>query len=282
MRPIVTLHFPLPCLFRHRPWFLGLRPVMAAALAVTMMAVAARPALGAVPVVDGSLISENVVQRVLAIEQWAHDNLRQLEQLTSLDKGNEILDGTQILMAQNYAMDNKASWQEVQALQEESLTLLHAAKSMWEEFGSAQKYYAAFHKAQAWDKCMQGTHCSFSRALEEMDDAAISQSLQAYQNAEDMNFKLQGQIERLQQLNAESENTASEAATLDALSKINGHVASSMVDLNNQIAQLTKLQSHHMAKESNEALAHDSYVEAITSFEDIGEPEPLPYKLPEK
>lgn len=231
-------------------------------------------------VIDNTLVGENVVQRVLAIEQWAHDNMRQLEQLNSLDQGNVILDDTQQLMVKNYAMDSKGSWQQVQALQEESLTLLHAAKSMWEEFGSAQHYYASFHKAQAWDKCMQGQHCTFARALEEMDNQAISQSMQAYQNAEEMNTKLQGQIELLQELNQESENSESQAGTLDALSKINGHVASSMVDLNNQMAQLTKLQSHHMAQESNEALAHDSYVQAITSFTDIGNPQPLPYQLP--
>lgn len=238
------------------------------------------PAHAIITVVDPSLIRENVMQRVLSIEQWARDNLNQLEQITRLDTGNEILNSTQQLMTQNYAMDFKESWQQVKHLQEESLTLLHAAKAMWEEFGSSQQYYAAFHKAKAWEKCMQHKHCTFATALNELHDKSISQAIQAYHNAEDMNAKLQTQIEQLQQLNIESQESTSAAGTLDAMSKINGHVASSMVDLNNQIAQLTKLQSHEMAQQNNEALAHDSYIRAITDFSDEIHERPIPYQLP--
>lgn len=241
---------------------------------------AATPAHAMITVVDPSLIRENVMQRVLAIEQWARDNINQLEQITRLDTSNVILDGTQQLMTQNYAMDFKESWQQVKHLQKESLTLLHAAKSMWEEFGSSQHYYAAFHKAQAWENCMHQKHCTFATALNELHDKSITQAMQAFHNAEDMNAKLQAQIEQLQQLNIESQESTSAAGTLDAMSKINGHVASSMVDLNNQIAQLTKLQSHEMAQKNNEALAQDSYIRAITDFSDEIDERPIPYQLP--
>lgn len=234
----------------------------------------------ALTVIDPTLIAENIFQRILAIEQWAQDNSNQLDQINKLDTGNTILDDTQTLMEQNYAMDFKASWDQVMSLQEDSLALLHAAKSVWEEFGSAQQYYASFHKAQAWEKCMQSSHCNFATALNEMDNQSIEQALQAYQNAEDMNVKLQEQIDLLQELNTESQNSESAAGTIDTLSKINGHVASSMVDLNNQIAQLTKMQSHEMAQKSNEDLAHDSYIRAITSFKDYGPELGLPYELP--
>ena len=71
----------------------------------------------ALTVIDPTLIAENIFQRILAIEQWAQDNSNQLDQITKLDTGNTILDDTQTLMEQNYAMDCKASWDQVMSLQ---------------------------------------------------------------------------------------------------------------------------------------------------------------------
>lgn len=239
-----------------------------------------KPAAAAMPVIDGSLLTENTIQRILTIQQWAKDNINQIEQISRLETGNGIMNASFNLLNDNFAMLHKYTWQDVSAIQEKSLALLQAARAVWEEFGSANHYYASFHKAQAWENCMRTQHCSFKEAISQLDDSAISQSLQAYRNAEEMNIKLQGQIEQLQSLNQESQDTESTAATLDALSKINGSVASSMVDLNNQVAQLTKLQSHALAQSSNEALAAESYFKAITTYKEMPEERPLPYELP--
>lgn len=233
----------------------------------------------ALAVIDGAALSESIMQRIMAIENWARDNLNQARQIEELLSGNTILTDTQELMDHNYAMDFKHSWQQVSDLQEQSLALLYASKSAWEEYGSAQRYYAAFHKAQAWKECMHQSSCHFDQVLKALDESSISQSLQAYQQAEAMNDKLNGQISELKNLVSESQDSHSQAGTLDALSKINGVVASSMVDLNNQIAQLTKLQSHQMAANSNAQLAQRSYLEQMMSYQHF-EPQPLPKHLP--
>lgn len=233
----------------------------------------------ALPVIDGAAIAESISQKIIAIEQWARDNLNQARQIEELLDGNNILTDTQNLMDKNFAMEYKHSWEQVSSLQDQSLALLYASKSIWEEYGSANRYYAAFQKAKSWEQCMKGRHCTFAKALENLEDSSISQSIKAYQNAEAMNRKLNEQISSLQKLVQESKNSKSQAGTLDALSKINGSVASSMIDLNGQLAQLTKLQSHELAKQSNEQLASDSYFKEITSYNRVNSTK-LPQKLP--
>lgn len=231
------------------------------------------------PVIDAAAISESISQKIVAIEQWAKDNINQAKQIEELLQGNNILTDTQELMNNNYAMDFKHSWDQVSNLQNQSLALLYASKSLWEEYGSAQQYYAAFQKSRSWEQCMKGRHCTFAKALKNLEDSSISQSLQAYHNAESMNQKLNEQIHSLMQLVNESKNNKSQAGTLDALSKINGSVASSMIDLNSQLAQMTKLQSHAMAKQSNEQLMFDSYFKEITSYKQT-KTSVLPQKIP--
>lgn len=237
------------------------------------------PSYAALAVIDSAALSESISQRIMTIESWARDNLNQVRQIQELLSGNNILTNTQKLMDLNYAMDFKASWEQISALQEQSLALLYASKSVWEEYGSAQQYYAAFHKAQAWKNCMQSHSCHFDQVLNSLDESTISQSLQAYRQAEAMNDKLNAQVAQLKNLVTESELNHSQAGTLDALSKINGVVASSMVDLNNQMAQLTKLKSHEMAAHSNAALAHKSYLEEILRYQST-KSKALPSHLP--
>lgn len=270
-----THHSHLP-IWRHRPFL----PVVMAVW-LLLFSICFSQTASALAVFDSANYHENMLHRVLDIEQWARSNINQLDQIARLNTGNVTLDETQLLMEKNYAMDYKSTWQEINAMQEQSLALLYASKAAWDEFGSSQRYYASFLKAQAWTDCLQGnSRCTFATTLNKLEDSTIAQAMQAYQNAEHMNSKLEEQITKLRALNHESEQSQSEAGTIDALAKINGAVASSMVDLNTQVSQLTKLQSHAMAKESSRELATDAYFHEITSFEPVNE-KPLPVTLPD-
>ena len=233
--------------------------------AAIMTAVASfNTAHAAIPVMDASALNESVMQRIISIEQWARDNINQARQIQELLSGNNIAHDTQNLMDRNYVMDSKESWQNIARIKEQSLSMLYASRSAWEEFGSAQQYLASFQKASAWSKCMQAGNCSFSRVLTELEDSTISQAMEAFEMSQSMNIKLQEQIDQVQALVVESQSTASQAGTLDALSKINGSAALSMIDLNNQIALLTRLQSHDLARQSNVRLAQEGYLKEIT------------------
>lgn len=209
------------------------------------------PPAFAIAVFDAAALSENILHRVLYLDQWARDNLTQANQLSSLNLGNDIIQGTQDLMSQNYAMDFKETWEQITSLQEDTLVLLHASKSAWEEFGSLGQYLASFYKADAWEKCLADGNCDFQEVVQKLDDEAIVQALNAYRHADEMNVKLASQVQELQKLGRESQNSQSAAGTLDALSKINGAVADSLVDLNSQVALLTKLQSQALAQEKS-------------------------------
>ncbi len=281
---------------------------------------------GAMPVFDGAVLAQTIQEQVLAVEQWARDNINQARQINELLSGNTIASDTQMLMDKNYTMDNKYTWEYIHKLQQDTMAMLYASKAIWDEFGSANsdtqmlmdknytmdnkytweyihklqqdtmamlyaskaiwdefgsanRYYTSFRKAQAWDQCMQSGNCTFSQTLQNLEDSSISQAMQAYKNAEQMNDKLLVQIDKLQRIADETQNTNSQAATLDGLSKINGSVASSMIDLNAQVAQLTKLQGHALAKQSNQALADEFYFREVAKSTSK-KVETLPTRLP--
>ena len=234
---------------------------------------------GAMPVFDGAVLAQTIQEQVLAVEQWARDNINQARQINELLSGNTIASDTQMLMDKNYTMDNKYTWEYIHKLQQDTMAMLYASKAIWDEFGSANRCYTSFRKAQAWDQCMQSGNCTFSQTLQNLEDSSISQAMQAYKNAEQMNDKLLVQIDKLQRIADETQKTNSQAATLDGLSKINGSVASSMIDLNAQVAQLTKLQGHALAKQSNQALADEFYFREVAKSTSK-KVETLPTRLP--
>lgn len=235
----------------------------------------------AFPVFDAAALTENILHRILYLDQWARDNLAQADQLSSLNVGNDIAQGTQNLMDQNYAMDFKGTWEQINALQEDSLVLLHATKSAWEEFGSVGQYLSSFYKANAWEECFNsGTRCTFAQVVKKLDDEAIEQALTAYRHAEAMSARLEHQVQELQSLSRESQDSTSAAGTLDALSKINGSVASSLVDLNSQVALMTRLQSHEIARANSQKRSSAARDEALLKTSPVRQ-RGLPAFLPE-
>lgn len=237
---------------------------------------------GGLPVFDGAALTETISQRIVEIEQWVLDNEHQLQQITGISDGNNILSVTQDLMDKNYAMNNKQSWQDINHLQEQTLALLYSTKSVWEEFGSASQYYAAFQKAAAWQECHKAGTCTFSDALKRLDESSIDQALQAYQSSEAMAKKLEKQIHDLKDLGSEGHGSKSQAGTIDTLTKINGSVANSLVDLNTQVSEMIKLQSHDIASKSNQKLSQDSYIREIMTYRHPLNKEELPSKLPDQ
>lgn len=238
-----------------------------------------QPAAGALAVIDARLLAESMRQRSLAVKQWAHDNDQQLQQINQLTKGNAQLLSTHDLMAQNYRMDHQSSWQNIETMREQSLALLYASKALWDEYGSAQQYYADSLKAQAWESCINTRVCDFNQALQDINELKLNQAIQAYQNATSMSYKIEDQIGALQQLPLEGLNSQSLAATIDVLAKINGSVAVSMADLNQQLAILTKITSQNMAKESQTETLNRAFLEAITSHQSVFQ-EPVTNQIP--
>lgn len=206
------------------------------------------------PVFDASALHESISQKVAAIEQWATDNANQIKQLQELVNTYE-------LEAKNSIMPMLSAWQDLQSLHEDSLSLLHASASVWQEFGDANRYLASFKRSDAWNNCIQSGHCNFKKTLRLIDNTAIDFATKSYQNAELMQEKLKSQIIEIQKLNLEARSSTGRAASLDALSKINSSISSSLVDLNLQTSTLVKLLSHDLAAKNNEDLATKSSYE---------------------
>lgn len=205
-------------------------------------------------VFDASALRESISQKVAAMEQWATDNAHQIQQLQELVN-------TYKLEAQNSVMPMLSAWQDLQSLHEDSLSLLHASASVWQEFGDANRYLASFKRADAWNSCIQSGKCNFKKTLHLIDNTAIDFATKSYQNAELMQEKLKNQIREVQKLNLEARSSTGRAASLDALSKINSSISSSLVDLNLQTSTMVKLLSHDLAAKNNEDLAGKSSYE---------------------
>lgn len=254
---------------------LGGKLMMALLGLLLLVHVCIPPALSAMAVIDAKLISEEVKQRSLMVKQWAKDNEQQLKQLNELIISNNQLLTTHNLMAQNYTMNSQSTWQDISTMQEQSLALLYATKSLWGEYGSAQRYYADHLKAQAWESCMATHNCNFNLALKEMNDLNLAHALQAYENAAKVSKQLDQQINSLKKLSVEGLNSQSLAATIDAMAKINGSIAVSMVDLNNQLALFTQMMGQDISKKSQTETIDEKYREIITDFTPIN---PMPIK----
>ena len=221
---------------------------------------------GGFAVFDAAALQESITKKIAMIEQWATDNGYQIKQLQELMNSYE-------LETKNSLMPMLDAWKNLQSLHEDSLSLLHASNSVWKEFGDANRYFASFKRADAWQKCMQSQLCNFKKTLSLIDNTAIDFATKSYENAELMQKKLKVQINEVQKLNAEAKSSQGKAASLDALAKINSSVSSSLVDLNLQTSTMVKLISHDLASRNNEDLAvKSSYENFIKNEKPIKSP----------
>lgn len=213
----------------------------------------------ALAVFDAALFNETVREHSVTLNQWAKENSQRLAQLQQQQQ-------THALLEQHTTMPGQQSWSNVQQVQEQSLALLHATKSLWGEFGSAQRYYEEFLKAQSWQQCFATNNCNFALALEFMNNTNIKHAQNAYNQADEVIASLNQHISTLVKLSQEGQSSFSLAATLDVLSKLNGSVAASLVNLNSQIATLNQLMSQDLSTKAQKAITDRAYLQTITHY----------------
>lgn len=219
----------------------------------------------AIPVYDGALLSENIRQRIDAVEHFNALNAAQLNQIALGEMGNDIAAADLQLMSDNMRMDHKQQWGRVKEIGESTLALLYASEAAWSEFGSAQNYYASYIRADAWEQCFKGGRCTFAEALKRLDESSIRQALQAYDISVGMSDRLKQHTAVLKAMSFEGSESVSLAGTLDTLSKITGIIASSVTELNAQIALTNRLYGHETAGRHEKEIADEAALKAINT-----------------
>lgn len=197
------------------------------------------------------------------LREWSAQNKARTDELVSMMKVSQAVAKT------NLQRPQAETWRDVERLNVDSLALLGASKSMWEEYGSLNNYLSSFQKAQSWRNCMQqGSSCDHRKMLEKMDEQSIDFAARASQSAEIMTERLNEQIQNLRDLQGEARTSDGVNASLDALSKVNSTTATSLVNLSNQINNLLKLTAHEQAAAHNRTLAEEEGSKKIFSGSD--------------
>lgn len=228
------------------------------ALGLTLSVTLAPAFAAGLPVIDATNLTENLMLRILSMQQWLEDNGHQIDQLQKLND-SLALDGERFALDKtNSLMPHRQSWTLPHELNERSLVLVNAAGDLWNEFGSLNGYLSAFLKADAWQQCFNGSHCDFTEYLKNIDSATIAQAHRAVVNARDMQRKLKEDAAVIKRMLDEGSSSAGHGDTLDTLSRITAVASGSLIDLNNQMVQLNALFANVMASKSNATLARQT------------------------
>lgn len=217
--------------------------LLAIALAVTLSFRGCAPATASEDTRVLNEIAEKLGSQLDTLRSWSESNQQSAQVL--LEQSN-----TAMQMAEyDHLKPNADTWDKVEELNEQSLGLLHATSSLWESYGTFSAYLASHKKAEAWQKCLEqkGAYCSFRDALEELDTNTIDAATQAAKSAEESQSVIEDQIAKLESLSFEARGAEGLGAGLDTLSKVNAASASSLINLNNGIYTMIKLQAHETA-----------------------------------
>lgn len=193
---------------------------------------------------DKKSLAQSLEMQQQTLSQWQKENDARLKQLQAQE---DLLSFNE----EDSKMPNKESWENINEIQENVMALMEANISLWEEFGDANKYYASFKKASAWQECFESGSCTFNQTINLLDDSSISFATKAYENAQQMQTKLKSELHNIANLTYEGENAVQRGALIDTLSKVNSQSAISLLDLNNQIATLVQLISHDLGSKNN-------------------------------
>ncbi|MCR5085156.1 MAG: hypothetical protein K6A65_06605 [Succinivibrionaceae bacterium] len=208
-------------------------------------------ARGVQEVIDPKALQESINQGIRQMNQWETENRNKLAEIAELEK-------TRVLEERNSEMPGKAGWAGIDEVNGRTLAMLHASKSLWQQYGSASEYLAAFKKSSAWRQCFSTRGCTFSRSLSLLDERGVDYATQAYLSAQRMQQKLSADIAALERISREARAAEGRGAALDALNKINSSMADSMLDLGHGTAALVGIISHDSAMRHQAAADNDS------------------------
>lgn len=208
------------------------------------------------PVIDAANLSENLMLRIMSIQQWLEDNTHQIDQLDKLKENLNLDEDRFALDKKNSLMPNLNLWQETSKLSDRTLSLVSASSDLWGEMGDLASYVASFQKSQAWQKCFteKGSVCGFAEYLAGIDENVIDTARVAMQNAEAMQYKIKNDVRLIKSMMEKAQDSEGLGDTLDALSRISTMTQGSLSDLNGQFTQLISLLGTTMAKESQQKL----------------------------
>lgn len=244
----------------------GLKGTLGAALFAALLtaggaALPVREAQAGWPVFDAQNLTEMVIEKIAMIQQWGVDNMKQIEQLQELVKGNNF---AQI----NSTLNNIGSWNEIKKVYEETMAQIYAVQSLWKEYEAMAEFLSSLNSTEAWMYCLQkDSTCNFDQYFELIDKTIVTFSQSSILNARKMQQNLQTKAQSLKQLQLEGQSAKGHADILDNLAKINTETASSLIALNSQSAQLVELISREQA---NDAVTRQATLARQQAFAERG------------
>ncbi|MGN1281197.1 MAG: hypothetical protein ACI4UM_04775 [Succinivibrio sp.] len=185
-----------------------------------------------------SQMSDRLRQTLDLLRVWSNDNLSKSEKLEKYLTNEYSRDNA------NSAYINKEAWDEVKALNQNSLMLLEASYAFARKTESASEYISDSIRTSAWDECIKEDDCSFVKLNEMMDKEALELSSYAKNNAHKTQQMLLESIDKLNELCSESKEAPGLNSSIDTLSKVNSTQASALVSLTSQVSNLVRITAH--------------------------------------
>lgn len=196
------------------------------------------------PVFDAQNWMENMLHKVAAIEEWGVDNQKQIEHLQEMQRTNEWA-------KVNTELHNSESWQDIERIEQQTMVMVQASRTLWQELETFASYVEIFKQAEAWEKCFKAKYCDFGTYLEQLDDLLMVSAREAAFNAGDMQEHMQQKAETLKALSAAGRKAQGQADLLDNLSRINTETAASLIDLNTQTSALLQMLGNEFSARSS-------------------------------
>lgn len=190
-------------------------------------------------------------QKVETAKQWSIVNENKIKELMFLEMDNDI-------NTKNFTMDNKDSWEQIQRLNDNTLSFLLAINNLWGEYKNVNSFISSAKQNEAWLNCIkESSNCDLKNTLNYLDSASITFASNTYKNTEMIQEKIKDKINNLKNLSYESFKANGLNSTLDAMSKINAEASDSLNDLNLQMNTLLKLFSQNVVANKNDKLIED-------------------------
>lgn len=247
----------------------ALTALFACALALALIGWGCAPAAASEDSAVLHEIAGKLQKQLNTLQSWSASNQQSAQVL--LQQSNAAMN----MAVKDHMKPNEKTWSEVEELNEKSLGLLHATSALWQSYGDFQNYLASYKKAEAWKKCLDrtGENCTFRDALSELDTKSIDYATQAAKSAEESQSVIEDQIAKLESLSLEGRMADGLGAGIDTLSKVNAASASSLINLNNGIYTMIKLQAHETAGRHNLSMAEEAGTkQLLTGGERVSSP----------
>ncbi|MGN0894186.1 MAG: hypothetical protein ACI4ND_04230 [Succinivibrio sp.] len=206
-------------------------------------------------------MSKRLKESLEILRVWSKDNLSKSEDLSKYLSREYERDNA------NSEYINKEAWNEVKALNQNSLMLLEASYAFANKTKSTSEYISDSIRTKAFEECIKEEDCTFVKLNSMMDQEALELSSYAKENAQKTQQMLLENINKLNELCNESKDAPGLNSSIDTLSKVNSTQAGAMLSLTNQVSNLvritahdyqSRLQDHEIEKKSDELFYADS------------------------